>query len=200
MSAIKLIITFSLAISFCIFSKEKEISIDCENDNFETTKPKYAETEEERVKRLEKELERALAQFDECLEDTNSSEGSSNSRNNSSASSAPISGSKKDSQTKKSIQSSTVSGQQTANNERKESSNKSSSTTTSISGEMKEKDKKGFNSKNGSTPEDIPIESDDDIVARQLRQLAMEEKDPVKKEEYWEKYREYKGIKKGEKK
>ena len=40
--------------------------------------------------------------------------------------------------------------------------------------------------------------SDDDIVARQLREAAMKEEDPVLREKLWEEYRAYKqGIKKG---
>jgi|TARA_B100001971_G_scaffold140686_1_gene129983 hypothetical protein len=41
-------------------------------------------------------------------------------------------------------------------------------------------------------PDDIPDGQDDDIVARQLRELAMAEKDPVLREKYWEEYRRYK--------
>jgi hypothetical protein len=36
--------------------------------------------------------------------------------------------------------------------------------------------------------------SDDDIVARQLREAAMSEDDPELREKLWQEYREYKGI------
>lgn len=39
-----------------------------------------------------------------------------------------------------------------------------------------------------------PPATDDDIVARQLRQLAEEETDPVQREKLWQEYRKYKGI------
>lgn len=42
------------------------------------------------------------------------------------------------------------------------------------------------------TPEDIPNGSDDDIVARQLREAAEQERDPVLREKLWEEYRRYK--------
>ena len=44
------------------------------------------------------------------------------------------------------------------------------------------------------TPEDIPILVDDDIIARQLREAALTEDDPVLRERLWEEYRKYSGI------
>jgi hypothetical protein len=43
-------------------------------------------------------------------------------------------------------------------------------------------------------PADIPSGSDDDVVARQLREAAMREPDPAVREKLWEEYRKYKGI------
>ncbi len=47
---------------------------------------------------------------------------------------------------------------------------------------------------NGQLPEDIPPVDNDSIIARQLREAAMEETDPVKQAELWNKYRRYKGL------
>ena len=44
-------------------------------------------------------------------------------------------------------------------------------------------------------PADIPDGSDDDVVARQLREAAMREPDPDLREKLWDEYRKYKGIK-----
>lgn len=41
-------------------------------------------------------------------------------------------------------------------------------------------------------PEDIPDAKDDDIIARQLREAAMQEQDPELKEKLWEEYKKYK--------
>lgn len=41
-------------------------------------------------------------------------------------------------------------------------------------------------------PADIPDGSDDDVVARQIREAAMSERDPVLREKLWEEYRKYK--------
>jgi hypothetical protein len=42
------------------------------------------------------------------------------------------------------------------------------------------------------TPQDIPDGSDDDVVARQLREAAEKETDPELKKKLWEEYRKYK--------
>ncbi|MEJ2419826.1 MAG: hypothetical protein P8Y45_23460 [Exilibacterium sp.] len=47
-------------------------------------------------------------------------------------------------------------------------------------------------------PEDIPDGSDDDVVARQIREAAMNEKDPELREKLWEEYRKYKNQSKKE--
>jgi hypothetical protein len=44
-------------------------------------------------------------------------------------------------------------------------------------------------------PPDIPDAHDDDIVARQLREAAENEKDPALREKLWEEYRKYKSGK-----
>ena len=43
-------------------------------------------------------------------------------------------------------------------------------------------------------PEDIPDAKDDDIIARQLREAAMQESDPILREKIWDEYRRYKGA------
>ena len=43
-----------------------------------------------------------------------------------------------------------------------------------------------------TVPADIPDGSDDDIVARQLREAAMNETDPELREKLWQEYRNYK--------
>ena len=45
-------------------------------------------------------------------------------------------------------------------------------------------------------PKDIPSGTDDDVVARQLREAAMREPDPAVREKLWDEYRKYKGISK----
>ena len=43
-----------------------------------------------------------------------------------------------------------------------------------------------------TVPEDVPSGEDDDIIARQLREAAMNEPDPVLREKLWDEYRSYK--------
>ena len=47
-------------------------------------------------------------------------------------------------------------------------------------------------------PRDVGDGRDDDVVARQIREAAMKERDPAIREKLWEEYRRYKGIRKGE--
>ena len=176
-----LVYFFILLISINNFSEEENISlssIDCDNTDFESTEPIYAETEEEKIIRLEKELEQALTQFDNCIiEESKSSEASGGGG----AASA----------------STTASGE----NESKNSGGSSGTSFAPIVSDgginLEGSDSVQSSSSSGSIPKDIPLKKDDDIVAQQLRELAMDEKDPKLREQLWDKYREYKGIKKG---
>ena len=46
-------------------------------------------------------------------------------------------------------------------------------------------------SNSANVPADIPDGSDDDVVARQIREAAMKEKDPELREKLWDEYRKY---------
>jgi hypothetical protein len=172
-----------LLISLNNFSEEENVSlsaIDCDNTEFRSTEPIYAETEEEKIRRLEKELEQALAQFDNCIiEESKSSEESGGGA----AASA----------------STTASGEN--NSESSAESSIASSTSAVSDGDLnlEESNSRQLSSSNGSIPQDIPLKEDDDIVAKQLRELAMAEEDQNLREQLWDKYREYKGIKKRDK-
>jgi hypothetical protein len=50
----------------------------------------------------------------------------------------------------------------------------------------------GPGSDDAAVPADVGDGKDDDVVARQLREAAMKEKDPAIREKLWEEYREYK--------
>ena len=47
---------------------------------------------------------------------------------------------------------------------------------------------------NGTLPEDIPPAENDDIIAKQFRQAALEETDPVARAKLWNEYRRYKNL------
>jgi len=51
---------------------------------------------------------------------------------------------------------------------------------------------KGAKVKRGDIPDDVGTGSDDDIVARQLREAAESETDPILREQLWVEYRKYK--------
>ncbi len=69
----------------------------------------------------------------------------------------------------------------------------SGSTSTERSGDKNASDRDGANVAN--IPDDIPIDgSGDDMVAEQIREMAMQEQDPVLREALWEEYRMHTGI------
>ncbi len=47
---------------------------------------------------------------------------------------------------------------------------------------------------NGKVPDDIPPADNDGILESQIRQAAMNEKDPAVREKLWNEYRKYKGL------
>ena len=47
---------------------------------------------------------------------------------------------------------------------------------------------------NGKLPDDIPSAENDDIIAKQFRQAALDETDPQAKAKLWNEYRRYKGL------
>ena len=175
---------FILLISLNNFTEEENISlstIDCDNTEFESTEPIYAETEEEKIRRLEKELEQALAQFDNCI--VEESKSLKESGGGGAAASA----------------STTASGENESENLKESSSTPSTSIISDGDINLEESNSRQLSSSNGSIPKDVALIDDDDIVATQLRELAMSEEDPNLRDQLWDKYREYKGIKKGDK-
>ena len=176
---------FILLISLNNFTEEENISlstIDCDNTEFESTEPIYAETEEEKIRRLEKELEQALTQFDNCIVEESKSLKESGGGGAAAASA-----------------STTASGENESENLKESSSTPSTSIMSDGDINLEESNSRQLSSSNGSIPKDVALINDDDIVATQLRELAMSEKDPNLRDQLWDKYREYKGIKKGDK-
>lgn len=175
---------FIILISLNNFSEEDNVSlsaIDCDNTEFESTEPIYAETEEEKIRRLEKEFEQALAQFDNCIVEESKSLKESGGGGGAAAASA----------------STTASGENESENLKESSSTPSTSIMSDGDINLEESNSRQLSSSNGSIPKDVALINDDDIVATQLRELAMSEEDPNLRDQLWDKYREYKGIKKG---
>ncbi len=144
--------------------------------------PAMAETESERTARLYNDFEYALLMFDRCLEVATDNVQSS-------ASGGGGGG---------------AAGGEAANEDSSESS-ESEAENESQSGESAAQP----NTPRGALqpdeggpvfttppPEDLGDGNDDDVVARQLREAAMAEPDPVVREKLWDEYRKYKGIKK----
>ena len=163
----KFFVVASLSISFCVFSSYEE---NCQILDHSIGPPDYAETEEEKILRLEKELLLALEYYDGCLEIVEANSSSSPSASGSAA------------------------GDQVQTP--KSSSNETIDSVPADISPSKEGVDEVIAGDNGDTPEDIPDDSTDDLTAAQMKAIARAEKDPVKREKYWDLYREYKNIKK----
>ena len=48
---------------------------------------------------------------------------------------------------------------------------------------------------NGKLPDDIPLDDNDDVLARQIKNAALNEVDPKKQKKLWDEYRRYKNLK-----
>ena len=150
---------------------------ECNTSEIKYDEPLYAETEEERVIRMDQKLEELLNNFEECVEAAESSFSENNSQSSNSKSSSA---------------SNSASGNEIILNKQEEKSEISS-----IDGDTKDSNLPDdiVQGDNGSTPQDIPDISTDDTTAKQLRAVAEGEEDPYLKEIYWDAYWEYKGIK-----
>ena len=176
-----LYLIFLVAFTNSSHAKSSDLSIDeCDNSNLKSSEPIYAETEEERLTRMDLDFIELLNQFEECVEATNSSFSSSNSQS-SSANSAS-----------NSTASNTASGNETIPDQKEKTLESSSVEKTAENSNVPDNIIQGDN---GSTPKDIPDIATDDTTAKQLRAEAQGTNDPELKALYWDAYRQYKGIK-----
>lgn len=159
-------------------------------------------TEQEKISILDKKLEKSIAEFDkmfaielmkmEIEKDKISSETSSNSQPESvqeNANARPESQSKSTS----SVSDASIKGDGEESAKEKgyggNMGNKANATDRSAPSQG------GLlgSGKNSETPIDVPNGEDDDIIARQIREAAINEKDPRLKVKLWDEYRKYKG-------
>ena len=166
-----------------LFSIEAPSNIldECDNEDFDSNKPDYAETENERVERLNQELMAALNQFDRCLEAVNQSMSSSTSDASSKASSQ-----------------STASASASGTEEVKAKTQPLSNTSSNNPSKQDSSPIEEMVGDNGSTPKDIPDASRDDLTMKQMRREAQAAQDPELAAVYWDAFREY--VKKKDKK
>ena len=174
-------LSFILALTFTSDAKSSDFSLDeCDTSDLKSSEPIYAETEEERLIRMDQDLIELLNQFEECVEATNSSFSSSSSQSSSSNGASNSSASN------------TASGNETIPDQKEKTSENSVVDETIKNSNLPDNIVQGDN---GSTPKDIPDIASDDTTARQLRSEAEGTNDPELKALYWDAYRQYKGIK-----
>ena len=178
MRIIYFLILFSLLYFYSNDSYSSDLNVEeCNFSNTKNNEPNYAETEEERITRMDQELEALLNSFEECVAATDASFTAISSQSNDSSGSSATN---------------SASGSEIIPNKKEESSDIASAEGGANNINPPDNIVQGDN---GSTPKDIPDIATDDTTARQLRAVAEGEKDPLLKEIYWDAYREYKGIK-----
>ncbi len=177
----KIVFSALLVLSLHIYSPNAfglNLNIEeCNSVSIKYDEPDFAETEEERIIRMDLQLEALLNSFEECVQATNLSlsEISNQSKSSESASA-----------------SNSASGSEIIIETQDDASELASINVDEKDSIIPENIPQ---SDNGSTPKDIPDISTDDTTARQLRAVADSEKDPLLKDIYWDEYRKYKGIK-----
>ena len=174
----KKLLTIFILLSYSPNSYSSNLNVEeCNPSDIQYDEPNYAETEEERIIRMDQQLEALLNSFEECVAATDASFSETNSQSNKSSSSSA---------------SNSATGNETIPNKKEETAN-----IASVEGDTDNINPPNniVQDDNGSIPKDIPDIATDDTTARQLRAVAENEKDPLLKEVYWDAYREYKGIK-----
>lgn len=151
------------------------------------------ETPEERILRFDQAFQDSLNAYDEC-QLTLSNSSSATSASTASAASGSAAGAESNAERAsghdKGGQQS-ASARDTTQVERDDQPQVSSSTSTA---ERSDANVPLIEANNGAIPEDIPLGNDDDIVAQQIREAALNEPDPEIAARLWEDYRKYKGL------
>ena len=165
-------------------------SVDCSE-----VKIKYADdtelTKAEKITLMDKELLRSLSKFDDCkISQTNSSSSGGNS---SSSEFGQNTGGG-------SVASSDMSGTEEPTTEAQSDNDEGDVTNTASSGATEAVNDKYIpqlnvpqSSDNGKIPEDILYADNDSVLQAQIRQAAINEKDPKVRAKLWNEYRKYKG-------
>ena len=176
---------FILASAAFAADPAERLQLNCEIA--ETSKaPEMAETESERTERLFNDFEYALLMFDRCLEVATDSVQSSSSSADGGGGGGEAGGEAADDE-------SALSGSE-SESEASDKSQSTADTPNSAKGGMTQQDSTPIFT--NPAPEGVGDGNDDDVVAKQLREAAMAEQDPIVREKLWDEYRKYKGIKK----
>jgi hypothetical protein len=182
------------------------VTIDCEEFKA-STRPDHPETEEERTARLMRDFDLSLLYFDRCIEQIELIASGGSTGGGGVAGSGGSAGGEAGSTGDGADGESGDAGAQGARQDPADADGGDGAGTGQASAAAQEPSTGTgqvppddltttgeFNGRNGGAPADIPNGRDDDIVASQIRQAAMESTDPVARKRLWDEYRKYKGI------
>ena len=149
-------------------------------------------TDDEEVAVLDQQLEEALGRYDEQIhEEFEKAQAERRAYEQASASEGHEAGSEQESAH---TMNPAASVEKTSGAEAQTSTHSSSAEVGDSEDDSKEGTEERKNQGTHSTPPpaDIPSGDDDDVVARQLREAAQKERDPVLRDKLWDEYRKYK--------
>ncbi len=169
-------LVFIFAFLFKSFSVSETINEECENFDVNYSENEFL-TDREQVEAMDDALIASLDRFEECIKAkaTARKDTPNDSMENASNGLQELRGNKFG-ENQESI----------GSNEQNQNQNLRSEPTDSVN-------KKNLGS-NGKLPEDIPNDNNDDVLAQQIKNAALNEKDPEKQKKIWNEYRKYKNL------
>ena len=169
-----LISAFFILATGSVFSKS--LDQECENSDLNYKENDFL-TDREQVQEMDDALLESLNRFEECLRKKSAARKNKSDNN--------IKNSSDDSEKLRGNKFSVI--QEKANTDYEINQNNSENNITSSI------DENNLGT-NGKIPEDIPINNNDDVLARQIKNAALKEKDPERKKKIWNQYRKYKNL------
>ena len=166
-----------LIVIFIVGKASYSETIDDECDNFDVN---YTEneflTDREQIQAMDDALVESLDRFEECIKakTTARKNNANDSIENASDGSQELRGNK-------------FSSDQELNGSYDE---QNQDLTNTLAGSVN----KNNSGSNGKIPEDIPFDDNDDVLAQQIKNAALKERDPEKQKKIWNEYRKYKNL------
>ncbi len=172
-------LVFIFAFLFKSFSVSETINEECENFDVNYSENEFL-TDREQVEAMDNALIESLDRFEECIKAKATAR-----KNTNNDTMDNVSNGIQELRGNKFGENQESSGSYNEQNQN-QNQNLRSELTDSVN-------KKNLGS-NGKIPEDIPIDNNDDVLAQQIKNAALSEKDPEKQKKIWNEYRKYKNL------
>ena len=158
------------------------INDECDNFDVNYKENQYL-TDREQIQAMDDALLESLDRFEECIKAKTSARKNNvnDSLENASDGSQELRGNKFD-------------ADQELTNSYDEQNQKTDEQNQKTENELAGSVNKNNSASNGKIPEDIPFDDNDDVLAQQIKNAALKERDPEKQKKIWNEYRKYKNL------